>query len=96
MSQLPSPSCLSAKLNSKTESDKLDESEDKEFKALMADLGFTNQAALTSKSSSRYHTELAKQLSTFINKLFEIRKVQIITLIGKAGVAIGACIDHII
>ncbi len=71
---------ITSKLNSKMATDKLDEAEDKEFKSLMADLGFTSQAALTSKTSSRYHIELAKQLSTFVIKLFELKRIQMATL----------------
>lgn len=70
---------IAAKLSSSSQADSLGDAEDREFRALMSDLGMTGTAAIAGKSSS-YHLELAKQVSAFTVKLFGLRKVQMATL----------------
>jgi ESCRT-II complex subunit VPS36 len=67
-----------AKLAARQQGDTLGDAEDREFRALIADLGLSSGTANVSKSA--YHSELAKQVSAFTERLFSLKSLQIVTL----------------
>lgn len=56
----------------------LDEAQDREFRSLMSELGFTSTALSTSKSS--YHADLARQLAVFVARVLQLRNIPMTTL----------------
>lgn len=56
------------------------DAQDRDFQRLLLDLGLTGATASASREGSIYVSELARQLSVFLGKLFDLRQVQMMAL----------------